>query len=419
MKSILLFLFLFGSNLLFSQWELQNSGTTEDLNDVHCITDDTVMVVGNNGTIIRTLDGGNQWTAVTSPVTENLNEVQFANPSAGYIIGNQGIILKSVDAGATWQALNTGISADLLSLYVVSADTVYVGGSGGMIIKTVDGGSNWTIINFPFTNSVWDLEKPSFSALYVITEPDSTNQTARLYKSTDEGISWDTLVFNYYPAFRLLKFYNENEAIVTFSNIDFIEPFGKISHDTLPDIYFIYPYFIKENIKDIFVKTPDTVWVAGSDENTTMDPAYVGTYTLESSAYRTHIYRSSDTPPYTALDFSSTGIGYLTGINGIIRKNPTGDIGPWTTPFVDKNNQQFFSLYPNPANTTVEIAFKTTGSNPKLWLYDNNGKLMVSIRVKDRYKLNVGTLPDGLYWVKISDQHFTAMEKLLVRHGDE
>ncbi len=58
MKTKILYLFLWFVIPIQAQWTQQNSGTTENLNDVYCISADTVVVVGNNGIILRTTDGG-------------------------------------------------------------------------------------------------------------------------------------------------------------------------------------------------------------------------------------------------------------------------------------------------------------------------------------------------------------------------
>ena len=46
---------------IYAQWVQQTSGTGENLNDVYCITADIVVAVGDNGTILKTIDGGTTW----------------------------------------------------------------------------------------------------------------------------------------------------------------------------------------------------------------------------------------------------------------------------------------------------------------------------------------------------------------------
>lgn len=47
----LLLVVIFSASSVYSQWQIQNSGTTENLNDVAILNQTTAVVVGNNGTI--------------------------------------------------------------------------------------------------------------------------------------------------------------------------------------------------------------------------------------------------------------------------------------------------------------------------------------------------------------------------------
>lgn len=50
--------------LLYSQWVKQVSNTTETLNNTHFVNNSIGFAVGNNGTIIKTTDGGTNWTNI-------------------------------------------------------------------------------------------------------------------------------------------------------------------------------------------------------------------------------------------------------------------------------------------------------------------------------------------------------------------
>ena len=87
---------------IYAQWIQQNSGTSHYLNDVYCITSDTVIVVGTAGTILRTTNGGDQWNVIPSPTNERLTCIKFADSQTGYITGWYGTLLKTSDGGQTW-----------------------------------------------------------------------------------------------------------------------------------------------------------------------------------------------------------------------------------------------------------------------------------------------------------------------------
>lgn len=73
--------------LFYGQWVQQVSGTSETLNDVFAVTENLVFAVGNNGTILKTTDGGVNWVQKNSGVTFRLDKLQFVNENVGYIFG--------------------------------------------------------------------------------------------------------------------------------------------------------------------------------------------------------------------------------------------------------------------------------------------------------------------------------------------
>ncbi|MCK4653737.1 MAG: right-handed parallel beta-helix repeat-containing protein [Candidatus Cloacimonetes bacterium] len=74
-------------------------------------------VVGDNGTILHTTDGGTVWEAEDSSVFSQLNSVLFVNEDLGFIAGNGGVILRK-------QENTIYVSGDVSGIW--SADTVKV-----------------------------------------------------------------------------------------------------------------------------------------------------------------------------------------------------------------------------------------------------------------------------------------------------
>ena len=59
-------------------------------------------IVGYDGTILRTTNGGTNWTTQTSGTTKELNGVFFTDTNNGTVVGEFGTILRTTDAGTTW-----------------------------------------------------------------------------------------------------------------------------------------------------------------------------------------------------------------------------------------------------------------------------------------------------------------------------
>ena len=125
-------------------WEVQQSGVTTALNKVAFIEGDVGVAVGDEGTIIRTTNGGRTWTPLSSSVTSSLQGVVYAGENTFVVAGLLGVILRSVDGGLTWTARTSGTTQGLHGVFFTSPDTGIVVGDAGTILLTIDGGITWT-----------------------------------------------------------------------------------------------------------------------------------------------------------------------------------------------------------------------------------------------------------------------------------
>jgi photosystem II stability/assembly factor-like uncharacterized protein len=91
------------------------------------------IAVGERGTILRTIDGGNTWTPVAIKTRATLLSVQFIDDNSGWAIGRSGTILRTDDAGATWVEQESGTKQNLYGLYFVKKAGFAVGGDGMLL----------------------------------------------------------------------------------------------------------------------------------------------------------------------------------------------------------------------------------------------------------------------------------------------
>lgn len=127
-----------------NDWTAPSTGRTENLLSIHFNSVKNGCVVGSNGLVMTTIDTGNNWVFHPTYIPNALIAVSFPTNNIGFATGTLGIILKTEDEGVTWNFQYSGTTQNLKSLYFVNSKTGYVIGDSGIILKTNDGGIKWT-----------------------------------------------------------------------------------------------------------------------------------------------------------------------------------------------------------------------------------------------------------------------------------
>ncbi len=118
-------------------WRKKGDLTGQDrvrLNALYFADQDRGWVVGDNGFVARTDDGGRRWSVQTAAVAADLTAVHFVDRSSGFLLGQRtngfgSVVLSTLDGGESWK-LEQAVENDLLKdLFVGQSGTVWaVGG---------------------------------------------------------------------------------------------------------------------------------------------------------------------------------------------------------------------------------------------------------------------------------------------------
>ncbi|NOY69328.1 MAG: PQQ-binding-like beta-propeller repeat protein [Deltaproteobacteria bacterium] len=159
--------------------------------------------------IDMTADGGASWSSHDPNETERMNwnyrpaeqrkdwsgveHLYFAAMDHAdnriFLVGNDGLILRSDDGGDNWVCLSlTGMESDFHTVLVLDADTIYIGGDNGTLVKSVDGGETWTPLVLPTTSPVHALFFTDAAHGFAGTTFRDINTT--ILKTTDSGETW-------------------------------------------------------------------------------------------------------------------------------------------------------------------------------------------------------------------------------------
>jgi len=184
--------------------------TEDSLNAIAFADAENGLVVGEDGIVYRTTEGGVQskdqgqllcagstceeeplstWNPVESGTELALNDVAFVDINHAWVSGDKGLILFSPDGGLTWGRRNTGVEARLLSVSFIGVDDGVVVGENGTILVTTDGGMTWQRSVSPTSlrlNAVAFAEDGTAWAV---------GDEGTMLRSRDGGVTWTQLGF--------------------------------------------------------------------------------------------------------------------------------------------------------------------------------------------------------------------------------
>ena len=95
--------------------------------------------------IIQKADETEGWVNVPSGVREDLFDITFAGDAAGWVVGHEGTVLRSTNGGAAWQKVSSPTSEDLVRVSAESDRQAQVISRSGKIFSTNDGGKTWRL----------------------------------------------------------------------------------------------------------------------------------------------------------------------------------------------------------------------------------------------------------------------------------
>lgn len=372
-----------------AQWTEPVSGVIADLNDVHFPTSTIGFAVGQNGTLIKSVDAGDSWTVLSSGSTSTFEGVHFIDANTGLIVGHN-IMLRTTDGGSNWSTVSLPVSEVFMDVEFTDATTGYCIGAGGTLLKTIDAGLTWIVKNSDCTRYLSKIQFPTPSVGYATSKGYNSN----FIKTTDGGETW---------------FNDTIDASLIYGNLESV-------------------YFIDENTGLIgswyiygLIKTTDG-----------------GLNWMDVSG--------SENPDLYSIDFANGSIGFAGGINGLVMtttdagdtwssENISGNVlalqalsttdlicvgyGGYiakkanATSNIDSENKITLNVFPNPSNGNFNI-ITNSNENKDVKLFSADGKLIQSFNTSDN-KIELEILNgNGLYFLEISNEFGNELLKLVV-----
>ncbi|MBU0473202.1 MAG: protein kinase [Bacteroidetes bacterium] len=171
------------------------------LSDISFISDTFGIIVGSNGLVLITKNGGKRWDKSNALTKESLLSVNLRNEEIGYIVGFNGIILKTIDGCETWTNLSSNTQKYLKSIDFFDEELGICVGGSGTILRTTNGGNEWETISGITTRALNQVKFIDKMNVIII----GNNGTILL--SSDSGKNWNSVESKY--------FHNWNDISIT------------------------------------------------------------------------------------------------------------------------------------------------------------------------------------------------------------
>lgn len=367
-----------------------------------------------------------QWTSLNSNTIEKLNNIYFLNDSVGFVVGNGGTVLKTTDYGNNWSNIFASNNEDFYSIFALNQNIIYIGSTS--FYKTTDGGITWFLesnlgsvitdiyyknanvgfINepwylFKYENTYWtnvvyrslyNLQFTSSDIGYIVGEDITGNPCNGFYKTIDGGNNWNFLLPTNCFKISTYDFVSDHTGYLVTNNKELYKTVdgsstwslinNSISNDSITDCVFInefYGYFICVDGK--IYKT--------YDGGNTWNVDFSNSDTLKTIAVTDNYIYVTGNLGITLRNHLSTGIDNL------------------------ENADNNFKIFPNPASDILYVVPLVCHNNFTVNIFPSDGNLVYSKRLKNK-SINISSLPNGLYLIKLVNDKEILTDKFLIQH---
>jgi len=438
MKNILyICVIIFLSSIhLFGQWRIIDTKTDTLIVDI-CFPDTSNGWAITSETIIHSSDGGETWEVQKYSLDSvDFWKITFVNEKVGYIVGYDGLILATKDGGNNWVKQNSGRENFYLlrDICFVDENNGWIVGliddattRGGAILNTTDGGNTWLTqverrdgigyyaLNFLDINNGWALSSYGW---------DNYDDTY-VNRTYDGGKNWDSIgTIRGIPSFVIsmtsvdtiwtggFGYSRSFNGGVDWNDNSFIQNFPGDTTFTFP-IIFVDILKINKN-----------------------DGLAIISRLRSGNKYIPLLYSTKDAGlhwdfasiPNDFIPSSLTNIGntiYISGKKGLVLTNKNPSVIKETTSTL---NFELFQNYPNPFNPSTSITYELRNEvNVKLIIFDALGRWIKNL-VNENHKSGVycinwngvddhgAQVPSGVYFIQLIILNKSLIKKAVLIH---
>jgi photosystem II stability/assembly factor-like uncharacterized protein len=190
-------------------WADQNSGISTDLYSLSFVDTETGWVGGLGGIILNTTNGGRTWAQQHSGIQRLCRAVQFIDALHGWMVCDSGVILSTTNGGTSWTRQSSPTTTTLNSVAFTSAENGCISADNGVMLRTTNGGATWTSAKVDTTLNLWGIAFGD--AMHgCIVGSDLNYNSGYVFTTTDGGGTWKQGNTNLSPLFTVQLFSNNS-----------------------------------------------------------------------------------------------------------------------------------------------------------------------------------------------------------------
>jgi photosystem II stability/assembly factor-like uncharacterized protein len=425
LKSIKYIIFILAVSYFYSQ-HLQSQTLYEF--GIQFTNDSTATLVGADGLIMYTSNGGNSWTQQQSNTTNILlsTEITYHVYSLmsplripiGITAGENGIILQTIDVGNTWNIIPSGTLEHLRSVGATqSTDNVTVCGDSGVILLSTDVGASFNNVYSGISNNLYGVSfSPKVPFLNESMIGVIVGDKGTILISADNGASWTKINSNTTKNLRSISWANTDYATIVGEN-------GAIYNSTdRGNTWFPSQSKFKNHFNS----------VKYVDQNTGVAVGDSGTIIRSTDNGQTWIAEQSNTQlSIMSVNFGNASKGITVGEAGTTLYTYDGGITWSSRSLIQKQRTTFCQTqpkvldvkqnYPNPFNPSTQITYVLPcDSKVSLKVYDMIGREVANL-VNDfqtagshSVTFNANNLSSGIYFYKMTTGDYSVVKRMML-----
>lgn len=349
----------------------------------------TVIAAGDSGIVLKSTDAGDSWFRISTGTFNPLRDITFSDATNLYAVGNTGTIVHSGNGGMNWGQQISGTNLNLNAVSFPSPGVGYAAGDYGTLLKTTDGGSTWTSLNPGVMTKLYGLKFIDNNIGYIV------GGSGTILKTTNGGNTWVSIYMGGGSDFSCLYFLDALTGYVGGYYGLLKTADGGLTWNPLP--YFNYGYI-----------TAIYFWDAMS--GLVVDDQGGITLTADGGQTWTNMI-SSTSYSLGGICMDADNNFFAAGEYGVILRNYNLNVGKQE---ISPSTEAGMKVFPNPASDRVMVEATDKTALGNLSVYNSLGiKVMSSVFLGESATLNIGSLPGGIYIIRMENGNSGSTAKFM------